>query len=345
MATLTVSDIARLCDATLEGDGDREVVGPATLSDAGPDEVSFLGNSLYLSELERTNACAVLVGQDVSTERCDLTLLRCANPSRAFTRVIEAFRLPTERPSAGIHPSAIVDPTADLGANVLVGPHAVIGPDARLGAAVVVHGGVHVGARSRIGQRTVLYPRVVLYHDVVLGARCIVHAGAVLGADGFGFEPTETGWEKIPQCGSVEVGDDVEIGANATIDRGRFRATRIGSGTKIDNLVQIAHNVQIGERSLILSQVGVAGSSKVGKGVILAGQVGVVGHVEIGDGARVSAQSGVSKSLPGGKDYFGSPAKPQREALRQVAALGRIDELNRRVEALEMRLSELEGSS
>lgn len=342
MATLTVTEIARLCGATLDGDGDRKVVGPASLAEARPDEVSFLGNPRYLAELERTSAGAVLVSPEVRTERADLALLRCENPSRAFTLVIDAFRPPEDRPPAGVHPSAAVDPSASLGEGVVVGPNAVVGRGARIGERVVLHGGVHVGARTSVGAGSVLHPNVVLYHDVKVGRRCILHAGAVLGSDGFGFEPTPEGWEKIPQCGTVEVGDDVEIGANVTIDRGRFRATRLGDGVKVDNLVHIAHNVEVGAGTLLLAQVGIAGSSRIGTRVILAGQVGVVGHVEIGDGARVSAQSGVSKSLPGGKDYFGSPAKPQREGLRQVAALGKVEGLRSRIDALEARLRALE---
>ena len=341
MATLTVSEIARLCDATLEGEGgDRTVVGPATLVDARSDEVSFLGNPRYQAELEHTSACAVLVPEDLQTTRSDLALLRCANPSRAFTRVIEAFSPPDDRPAAGVHPTAVIEEGAEVPPDAMVGPNVTVGARAILGAGVVLHANVYVGARSRIGAGTVVHPGAVLYHDTLVGERCILHAGCVLGSDGFGFEPTATGWDKIPQCGTVEVGDDVEIGANVTVDRGRFRATRIGSGAKLDNLVHVAHNVEVGDHTLLLAQVGIAGSSKIGQRVILAGQVGVVGHVEVGDGARVSAQSGVSKSLEGGRDYFGSPAKPQREGLRQVAALGKLDELRKRVEALEVQLRE-----
>ena len=341
MARFTVAEIARLCDATLEGGGaNRDVVGPATLVHARPDEVSFLGNPRYEAELQTTRAAAVLVPSDLVVERDDLTLLRCANPSRAFTRIIEAFRPAEERPPAGVHATAFVEAGATVPEDAFVGPHVTVGADAVLGSGVVLHAGVHVGARSRVGAGSILHPGVVLYHDTVVGERCVLHAGCVLGSDGFGFEPTATGWEKIPQCGTVEVGDDVEIGANVTVDRGRFHATRIRSGGKIDDLVHVAHNVDVGEHTLLLAQVGIAGSSKLGKQVILAGQVGVAGHVEVGDGARISAQSGVSKNLPGGKDYYGTPAKPRREGLRQIAALGKVEELRRRVEELEARLRE-----
>jgi UDP-3-O-[3-hydroxymyristoyl] glucosamine N-acyltransferase len=344
MATLTLAEIARLCGATLEGDGSRTVVGPASLAEAGPDEVSFLGNPRYEAELETTGAGAVLVRRDLrAKKRADLALLRCDDPNRAFSRVIAAFRPPLDRPPPGVHPSAVVDPRARIAAGVSVGPLAVVGPEAELAEGVVLHGGVHVGARSAVGAESVLHPHVVLYHDVRIGRRCIVHAGAVLGSDGFGFEPGNAGWEKIPQCGTVEIGDDVEIGANVTVDRGRFHATRIASGVKIDNLVHIAHNVEVGEAALLLAQVGIAGSSRIGRRAILAGQVGVIGHVTVGDGARVSAQSGVAKDLEAGGDYFGSPARPQREGLRQIAALGRLGELRKQVERLEERLRALEG--
>lgn len=346
MATLTLEEIARLCGATLEGDGSRSVVGPAPLADARADEVSFLGNPRYQAELASTEAGAVLVPRDLRAgARAGLALLRCDDPSRAFSRVIAAFRPPPDRPAPGVHPTAVLHPRARVAAGASIGPLVVVGEEAEIGAGALLHAGVHVGARAVVGAESVLHPHVVLYHDVRLGERCIVHAGTVLGSDGFGFEPTPTGWEKIPQCGTVEVGDDVEIGANVTVDRGRFRATRIASGVKIDNLVHIAHNVDVGESALLLAQVGIAGSSRIGRRAILAGQVGVIGHVTVGDGARVSAQSGVAKDLEAGGDYFGSPARPQREGLRQVAALGRLDAMRKQVERLEQRLRALEGGS
>ena len=181
----------------------------------------------------------------------------------------------------------------------------------------------------------------MLYPEVEIGQRCVLHAGAVIGADGFGFEPTPEGWEKVPQCGTVVIEGDVEIGANATIDRGRFGPTRILAGTKIDNLVHVAHNVQVGPEALLVAQAGIAGSARIGRRAIVAGQVGVVGHVEIGDGARLAAQSGAARSLAGGKDYFGSPAREKNDAFRILAAQNKLPELVRRVRTLERRLEEL----
>ncbi len=343
MITRTISEIAELCGATLEGDGARRIVGPAALEEAGPDEVSFLGNSRYLAALETTRAAAVLVAHDVSPTREGLTLLRCEDPSRAFTRVIEAFRPAEEKPPPGVHPSAVVDPTADLGEGIAIGPGCVVGARARLGDGVVLHPGVVVGADVRIGEETVVYPSAVIYWGVEVGRRCIVHAGVVLGSDGFGFEPSEAGWRKIPQCGTVVVEDDVEIGSNSTIDRGRFGATRICAGAKIDNLVHMAHNVIVGAGALLIAQVGIAGSAKIGKGVILAGQVGVEGHVTIGDGARVAGQAGVTKNIEGAKDYSGTPIRPRMRLLRSQAYIRRIPDLIERMRALEARIAELEG--
>lgn len=343
MITRTVSELAEICGATLEGDGARRVVGPAALAAAGPDHVSFLGHPRYTAELQRTRAGAVLVSREVACDRADLSLLRCDNPSRAFTRVIEAFLPESDRPTPGVDPSAVVAADVRFGADVSVGPRCVIEAGAALGAGVVLRPGVIVGARAEIGSGTVIHPGVVLYPGVRIGKRCVIHAGAVIGSDGFGFDPGPEGWEKVPQCGSVVVEDEVEIGANTTVDRGRFEATRIGRGTKIDNLVQVAHNVRIGEHSLLIAQVGIAGSSRLGKGVVLAGQVGVAGHVEIADGARVGAQSGVAKDLAGGQDYFGSPARPQKEAMRIQAALTRLPEALRRIRELEQRLLQMEA--
>jgi UDP-3-O-[3-hydroxymyristoyl] glucosamine N-acyltransferase len=345
MITRTVHELAELCGATLEGDGSREMVGPATLTEAGPDQVSFLGNPRYTAELESTRAGAVLLAPDVVCERQDLSLLRCANPSRAFTQVIEAFIPESEQPRPGVDPSAVVSEGAEIGEGASVGARCVVEPGAILERDVVLRSGVIVGARARVGEGSVLHAGVILYPGVRVGRRCVLQSGAVIGSDGFGFEPTEEGWVKIPQCGTVVIEDDVEIGANTAIDRGRFEATHIGRGAKIDNLVHVGHNVKIGEESLLIAQVGIAGSAKLGKKVVLAGQVGIVGHLEIGDGARVSAQSGVAKSLEGKQDYFGSPVRPQMEGLRIQAALGKLPDMVRRLRELEARIRELEERS
>lgn len=339
----TLSEIAERCGAVLQGDGSRLVVGPADLGGAGPDQVSFLANPRYAPLLESTQAAAVLVPEGLECAREGLALLRVADPNRAFSAVVELFAPARSAQPAGVHPTAVVAEDATLGEGVSVGPQCFVDRGVELGAGVELRAGVRLGEGVRIGEGSLLHPGVVVYAGCSLGARCLVHAGAVIGADGFGFDPTAAGWEKVPQCGTVEVGDDVEIGANACIDRGRFGATRIGDMVKIDNLVQVGHNCVIGPASLLCAQVGMAGSATVQGRVILAGQAGVNGHIEIGAGARVGGQAGVVGDLEAGGEYTGWPARPARRALREAAELGRLPELVREVRALRARLEELEG--
>jgi len=338
LITRTVSELADLCGASLEGDGARRLVGPAPLSEARSDQVSFLGNRAYAAELEQTSAGAVVVPLDVRPRRRDLTLLRCDNPNRAFSRVIESFRPPGESPVPGIHPSAVVAPDARVDPEASVGALCVIGKGSSIGAKAVLHARVTVGSNCHVGEASELHPGVVLYSEVQIGRRCVIHAGVVVGSDGFGFEPSPQGWEKVPQCGSVVIEDDVEIGGNTAIDRGRFQATRILRGTKIDNLVHVAHNCVIGPDALLVAQVGIAGSSRVGARVILGGQAGVAGHVEIGPGARIGGQAGVTKSIEGGQDYWGTPAREKGEVLRSLVRVGRLSDLEQRVTELERKL-------
>jgi UDP-3-O-[3-hydroxymyristoyl] glucosamine N-acyltransferase len=297
------------------------------LAEAGPEEVSFMADERYRSQLERTRAGAVIVKPGIDAPREDLALLRCADPNSAFSAVVSLFAGPEHAAVPGVHPSAVVHATAELGAGVCVGPTC------------------SVGGGARIGEDSILHAGVVVYPGVRIGARCILHAGAVIGSEGFGFEPTETGWERIPQCGTVVIEDDVEVGANATIDRARFGATRIGRGAKLDNLVHVAHNCVIGAGALLCAQTGMAGSVRVGARAIMAGQVGISGHLEIGDGARVGAKSGVFGDLAGGAEYLGYPARPRAKALRGMAAPQRLARLSKRVEALEARIASMEGEA
>ena len=335
MITHTVSELAEICGATLEGDGQARIVGPASLAEAGPEQASFLGNPRYAAELETTQAGAVIVPASLKFERDGLALLRSENPNRAFSRLIETFQPQRFRAPLGVHPDAIVDPTAEVGPRASLGPRSVVGPAARIGAGVVLHPGAVVGPGAAVGAGSVLHPGVVLYAGVSVGERCILHAGCVIGSDGFGFDPTPEGWEKVPQCGTVVIEDEVEIGANCTIDRGRFGPTRIGRGAKLDNLVHVAHNVEVGEATLLVAQVGIAGSARVGRRAILAGQVGVGGHTVIGDGARVGGQSGVTSDIAGGKDYFGTPILEKVESLRLFTLYKKLPEFVRRLKALE----------
>jgi UDP-3-O-[3-hydroxymyristoyl] glucosamine N-acyltransferase len=343
--TFTLEELARLCGAELAGDGALRISGLASLAEAGPSDVSFLANPRYRRDFELTRAGAVLVDRRAPIARTDLALLRCADPNRAWTAVIQAFAPAPAAVRAGVHPSASVDASAHVDPSAWVGPHCSIEAGARVGAQAVLHAHVAVGANARVGAHSVLHPNVVLYEGVEVGARCVVHAGAVLGSDGFGFERDASGWVKVPQCGTVVIEDEVEIGANCTIDRARFGATRIGRGAKLDNLVHVAHNVRVGARTLLIAQVGLAGSCNIGSDAIVAGQVGVVGHVTIGDRASVSAQSGVTGDVPAGAVYSGTPARPRMQSLRSQAQLSRVESLARRVEALERELARARGAA
>jgi len=344
MIQRTASELAELCEAVLEGDGTRVLVGPAALDEARSDQVSFLRNARHASEFETTRAGAVIVPFDLRARRSDVALLRCQDPSRAFSRVVEAFRQPLPPPPVGIHPSAVVEPGVRVGKGASVGPLCRVAERVELGEGAVLHPGVILGPLVKIGAESVLHPGVVLYDGVEIGRRCVIHAGTVIGADGFGFEPTQTGWEKVPQCGTVVIGDDVEIGANCTIDRGRFEATRIGNGVKLDNLVHLAHNVVVEDGALIIAQVGVAGSTRIGARAVVAGQAGIAGHLVIGPGARIAAQAGVGKDVPAGEDQFGTPSREKGEAFRLHALYGKLPELFKRLRELERRLDEREGS-
>lgn len=341
MISRTLAELATLCGAVVDGDPSLRVEGPATLAEAGPHEITFLANPRYVPQLATTRAGAVVVTRDCAAPRAGLALLRCDDPSRAFTAVVRAFQPPASVPAAGVHPRALVDPSAIVDPSASIGPNCTVGPAARIGARTVLVANVFVGAHAAVGADGVLHPGVVVYERVTIGARALIHAGTVLGSDGFGFEPTATGWNKIPQVGTVEVGDDVEIGANCAIDRGRFGPTRIGNGVKLDNLVHVAHNVVVGDGSLLIAQVGIAGSARVGKRAILAGQVGIGGHAVIGDGARIGAQAGVLSEAAPGAELWGTPARPRAEALRSAALVARLPEMQARVRALEKRLDAL----
>lgn len=343
MPPRTLAELAALVGATLEGDGARTVDGPAALDEAGEREVSFLGDARYAAQLRTTRAAGVLLPRDFRCERSDLVLLRCDRPGRAFSTIVQALAPVDPPPRPGVHPTAVVAPGACVDAGAHVGPLCVIEEGARVETGVVLVAGVHVGRECVVGAGSVLHPRVVLYARVVLGERCVLHAGCVVGSEGFGFDPGETGWIKVPQCGTVRVGSDVEIGANTTIDRARFGATRIADGVKIDNLVQVGHNCVLEEGALLCAQVGLAGTTRVGRRAVLAGQAGVGGHLTVGAGARVGGQAGVFGDVPPGEDWAGWPARPRSEALRAVAASRRVPELLERLRALEERLGREDG--
>lgn len=300
-----------------------EITGPAGLGDAGPSEVSFLAQAGYASQLGTTEAGAVLVSAALPVERTDLALVRCEDPERAFTRVILAFAPEIPPVPVGVHPGAFVHADATLGEGVAVAECVSVGPGSVIGSGAVLHAGVSVGAGAVVGPDSILHPRSVIYPHSEVGARCIIHAGAVIGSEGFGFHHDGTGWKKTPQVGRAVLEDDVEVGAGSTIDCARFGATRIGAGSKIDNLVHVGHNVQVGRNCLLLAHVGIAGSTVIEDNVIIAGQAGVTGHVRIGKGARIAGGSGVTKDVPAGEEWFGYPAGPSREKLRSLVSAER----------------------
>lgn len=339
----TLGELAGRLGAELRGDATLVIRSAAGIKEAGPGDVTFLSNGKYRAHLETTSATAVIVGPAEADHEHPVPVLVVDDPYRTFLQVLHLFAPSLDLPPTGIDPSAIVDPGATLGERVAIGAHVVVRPGAVLEDDVVVMAGSYVGAESRIGARTLLYPNVVLRERVEVGARCILHSGAIVGSDGFGFAPTADGHVKIPQIGRVVVEDDVEIGANSAIDRATTGVTRIGRGTKIDNLVHIAHNVEIGANSVLCAQVGISGSTKLGSWVTLAGQAGLVGHIEIGDGARVGAQGGVTKSIPSGETVSGYPATNHARAQRVYASMRHLPDALRTLRSLEQRIEELEA--
>ncbi len=340
--TIKLGEIARELGAALEGDPNLEVSGVAGLGDAGPGQITFYANPKYAAEVPRTRAAAVLVPADYEGE-AEAALLRLADPYLGFVRVLRIFSGEGRARPAGIHPSAVIDPAARLAPGVSVGALCVVEAGAVLEAGVVLCPGVFVGAGARLGEGSFLYPNVTVRENVELGRRVIVHSGTVLGSDGFGYAPHAGGHEKIPQIGTVVIEDDVEIGANVAVDRGTMGATRIGRGVKIDNLVHVAHNVAIGENTLVVAQVGISGSTRVGRNVTLAGQAGLAGHIQIGDGAQVGAQAGVTKSVPERSRVSGYPAMAHDRARRLTAYYRRLPELFEELKRLKAKVAELEG--
>jgi UDP-3-O-[3-hydroxymyristoyl] glucosamine N-acyltransferase len=331
--TLTLEEIAKLSGGKLEGDPNTKITGAASLTEATVHEISFFNNPRYLPQLRKTRAAAVIVSTDFS-EQIGAAVIRVQNPAKAFEQIIFKFAPLPIKFAPGIHPSAVVHPRANLSDDISIQPLVVIEPGARIGAGTVIGAGSYIGHDVAIGEGCMIYPRVVVRERCRLGARVILHSGVVIGADGFGFEMTAKGQEKVPQIGIVQIDDDVEIGANTTIDRARFGRTWIQSGAKIDNLVQVAHNVVIGKDTVIAAQTGIAGSVRIGKRVMIGGQAGIIGHIEIADGTMIGAQTGVSKNLNGGV-WWATPSVPLKEAKLQLAWVRRLGEFFQRVKKLE----------
>jgi UDP-3-O-[3-hydroxymyristoyl] glucosamine N-acyltransferase len=328
---MTLRELTERLGGTLEGDGDREVLRVASPESAGPDAVCVCASEDALEVARRRGAGAVVVPEELQAPP---PAIRVREPRLALAVLLDLLG-PRPHHPRGIHAAAVVHPGARLGPQVAVGAFAVVEEGATVGARTVLYPFVYVGPYASVGEDCVLYPHVVVGERVRVGDRVVLHAGSVLGADGFGFVPTSHGHRKIPQVGTVVVEDDVEIGACTTVDRATLEETRIGAGTKVDNLVQIAHNVRIGRRCLVAAQCGIAGSAVLEDGVVLAGQVGVGDHVRVGEGAVVLAQSGVTKDVPPGAVVYGHPAQPRQDELREQAARRQLPQLLQRVRRLE----------
>ncbi|PIQ89821.1 MAG: UDP-3-O-(3-hydroxymyristoyl)glucosamine N-acyltransferase [Candidatus Omnitrophica bacterium CG11_big_fil_rev_8_21_14_0_20_42_13] len=336
----TLSEIAKIIDGEVVGDGSIVITGLCGIKEANPGDLTFVANSRYLPLIKHTQASAVITSKDI--ESASKPIIKTENPSWAFAKMVSFLSPNHALHPAGIHPTAILGKNVKLGKNVAIGPYTVVEDEVSISDDTTIYASCYVGHHCVIGACVLVYPNVSIRERVVIGKNVIIHSGSVIGSDGFGFATVRGIHEKIPQIGTVLIEDNVEIGANVTIDRARFDKTIIGKGTKIDNLVQIAHNVVIGENSIVVSQAGISGSTTIGKGVILAGQAGIVGHITIGDGAVVAAQAGVTKSVPANTKVSGYPAKPHETAKRVNACLQRLPELHKTINLLKEKIKELE---
>jgi UDP-3-O-[3-hydroxymyristoyl] glucosamine N-acyltransferase len=327
---MKLSELAALTSARVEGDGNTEVVGAAGLDDARAGDVTFLANPRYTPRVNETMASAIYAAEDAQIER-EIAILRAADPYLAYTRALRLFH-PEPANKPGIHPTAVIDETARVADDVSIGACAVIGS------------GVQIDSGVRIHANATIYPDVSIGKDSVIGERVIIHNNVVVGCDGFGYAKDEKKrWLKIPQTGRVVIEDDVEIGAGTTIDRASVGESRIGRGSKIDNLVQIGHSCTVGEDTLLCAQVGLAGSTQIGSRVILAGQVGVAGHLKVGDDVVITAKSATSHDIPDGQVISGIPAFDNKDWLRSTAAFRRLGEMHRTLRDLARRLTEIEN--
>jgi len=337
-----LADLAGLVGGRVEGDPDREVEAVRTLAAAGPRDLAFLNHPRYRAEALASRAGALLAGEDLAAG------LRTGDPPRdllvvkdtafALSRILSLLHA-AEAPAPGVHPTAVVEPGAAVDPTAWIGPYAVVGAGSSIAARAAVHAHVVVGRGSMVGEGAVLHPHAVLYPGTEVGPGAVVHAGAVLGSDGFGYATSGGRHHKVPQVGRVVVERDVEIGANTTIDRATLGETRIGEGTKIDNLVQVGHNVEVGRHCILCGQAGIAGSTRLGEYVVLAGQAGVSGHIHLGDGVQVAAKSAALTSVEPRTQVAGIPAIELKRWRRQAVLLSRLEEMSRRLRALERKLA------
>lgn len=336
MIASTLRQLAELVQGHLVGDADLPVRGARTLEEAGPGDISFLENDKNTHLLANCRAAAIVAPRGVAAD--GIAVIHVRDPLSAFVAIHRHLH-PVEEPAPhGIDARAVIHATAKIGADASIFPLAVIGEETSIGDHCRIHSGAVIGRRCRLGDDVTIYPNAVLYDDTVIGNRVIIHANAVLGADGFGYRHVNGQHIKVPQLGCVEIADDVEVGACTTIDRGTFKATRIGAGTKIDNLVQVGHNCQIGKHNLFVSQMGIAGSSSTGDYVVIAGQVGIVDHVHIGDQSMIGAKAGVTKDVPAKQRMLGAPATPEREQKRILMTMEHLPEMRKDMQKIKQHL-------
>jgi len=345
LTTLTIAELASFCSSQgipceIDGDPSVRIGAVATLEDAREGQVSFLSNPKYLGHLAATQASAVLVRPDVQPPR-PMNLIRTPDPYAAVTAAIVRLHGHRRPPQWGLSPKAHIAPTAKLGRNPNIAPNVHIDEDVQIGDNATFYPGVYIGRGCRVGDNALFFPNVVLYENCFLGDRVTIHAGSIIGEDGLGYAPVDGKWVKIPQIGNVVIGDDVEIGANCTVDRATLGSTQIGSGTKFSNLIAIGHGTRIGPDCMFVAQVGIAGSVQVGRHVTVAGQAGIVGHITIGDNATVGARAGVTNSVEPGVTVLGEPAVPINECKRQVAVVQRLPELKNAVKRMRRDLDRL----
>jgi UDP-3-O-[3-hydroxymyristoyl] glucosamine N-acyltransferase len=335
---VTLDDLARLVGGTVKGDGKTVIRAVNGIKEAGPGDITFLANSKYAPLLASTRASAVILSEGTPSP---LPALTVGNPDLAFAKVAEHLSGGAFRPPVGVHPTAVVAKSAKVGRNVSIGPGTVVDDLASIGDNSILYAQVYVGRETAIGPDALIYPQVVVREKCTIGARVILHSGTVVGSDGFGYATDQGVHHKIPQVGVVVIEDDVELGANVTVDRARFGRTVIGKGSKIDNLVQIGHNVVLGQGCLLVSQAGIAGSTRLGNYVVMAGQAGLIGHLDIGDGAIITAQSGLTKDVPSKAVMSGSPASDRRTHLKELAALSKLPEALQEIRKLRQELEAL----
>jgi len=345
---MRAQELADKLSGQLEGDGSVEIVAMSSLSEARTGDISFFTDSKYAKQLAATTASCVLVARDWSGECPAKAIIRVESPNAAFAQVGACYAPAPVVRKPGVHPTAVIGDHVRLGQDVYVGAYTVIEDHTVIGDHCVIEAQVFIGSNVKLGHHGHIYPQVTIREGSIIGDRVILHSGVRLGGDGYGFNPVikpdgTITIEKIPQIGIVELGDDVEIGCNTTIDRARFGRTRVGNSVKIDNLVQLGHNVQVGDYSGIIAQAGVAGSTRIGKGCIIWAQAGISGHLTIGDRGQVGPASGLSKDVPPGEFYLGLPAVTRRELGAQLLMPRQIDKLKAKVAALEARLSQLDA--